>query len=199
MSEAETLPSITTSRLILRMLREEDSGAVYKIFSDPDVMRFWSSTPYEKKSQAEDLIEQTRVGFEKREFFQWGIANADDDKIIGTCTLFALDKQNLRSEIGFALARSYWGKGYMHETLEALFAFAFEPLGMHRIEADVDPRNERCLATLEKLGFQREGMMRERWLVGGERQDSVFLGLLHEDWLAAAPEPEEAASAAEPE
>lgn len=191
MSEAQTLPAITTSRLVLRMLTADDRDSVYRVFSDPDVMRFWSCEPYTDKAQADELITQCEKGFENREFFQWGIANAEDDKIIGTCTLFALDKKNLRAEVGFALARSYWGKGYMHETLEALFAFAFEPLGMHRIEADVDPRNERCIATLEKVGFQREGFMRERWLVGGERQDSVFYGLLHSDWLAAAPEPEE--------
>jgi RimJ/RimL family protein N-acetyltransferase len=189
MSEADALPSITTSRLVLRSLRADDRDAIFRIFSDPDVMRYWSSEPYERKEQADDLITETLRGFEQRRFFQWGIASAEDDKIIGTCTLFALDKQNLRSEVGFVLARPYWGKGFMHETLEALFAFAFEPLGMVRIEADVDPRNERCLATLEKLGFQREGLLRERWLVGGERQDSVFLGLLHADWLAAAPEP----------
>ncbi|MDP7063183.1 MAG: GNAT family N-acetyltransferase [Planctomycetota bacterium] len=188
MSEAKTLPAITTSRLVLRMLTEDDCDAVYRIFSDPDVMRFWSCEPYTDKAQADELIRNCKAGFDSREFFQWGIANAEDDKIIGTCTLYALDKKNLRSEIGFALARPYWGKGYMHETLEALFAFAFEPLGMHRIEADVDPRNERCIATLEKLGFQREGYMRERWFVAGERQDSVFYGLLHADWLAAAPE-----------
>lgn len=186
MSEAQTLPAISTARLNLRMLRRDDVGAVFRIFSDPDVMRYWSCTPYTEKAQAQELIDNCKRGFDTREFFQWGIANAEDDKIIGTCTLFALDKKNLRAEVGFALARSYWGKGYMHESMEALFAFAFEPLGMHRIEADVDPRNERCMATLEKLGFQREGYFRERWCVAGERQDSVMFGLLRVDWMAAA-------------
>ena len=63
-------------------------------------MRFWSSTPYENKSQAEELIEQTRVGFEKREFFQWGIANAEDDKIIATPTVVKQLPTPLRKIIG---------------------------------------------------------------------------------------------------
>lgn len=186
MFEAETLPTIATSRLTLRTLRATDAGAVFQIFRDPEVMRYWSCLPFENPSQAEQLIAQTHLGFEQRTFFQWGIANAEDDRIIGTCTLFALDLQNLRTELGFILARSFWGQGYMQEILQALLAYAFGPLAMHRIEADVDPRNQRCLATLKKIGFQKEGLLRERWFVAGERQDSVFLGLLHADWLAAA-------------
>jgi|FLOH01.1.fsa_nt_gi [ribosomal protein S5]-alanine N-acetyltransferase len=186
MFEAETLPTLTTSRLSLRALRVTDAGVVFDIFRDPEVMRYWSCLPFASPSQAEQLIAKTHLGFEQRTFFQWGIAHAEDDRIIGTCTLFALDLQNLRTEVGFILARSCWGQGYMQEVLQALFTYAFGPLGLHRIEADVDPRNERSLATLKAQGFQREGLLRERWLVAGERQDSVFLGLLHADWLAAA-------------
>jgi RimJ/RimL family protein N-acetyltransferase len=66
----------------------------------------------------------------------------------------------------------------------ALLDHAFGALCLHRIEADVDPRNTPSLRTLERLGFVREGYLRQRWAVGGERQDSVLLGLLASDWSA---------------
>ena len=53
---------------------------------------------------------------------------------------------------------------------------------MRRIEADVDPKNIASVRTLERMGFQREGLLRERWNVGGEIQDSLFYGLLKSDW-----------------
>jgi RimJ/RimL family protein N-acetyltransferase len=73
----------------------------------------------------------------------------------------------------------------MQEALKALLDFSFTDLNMHRIEADVDPRNASSAKTLERLGFQREGYLRERWLVGGEVQDALFYGLLRREWQAA--------------
>ena len=64
-----------------------------------------------------------------------------------------------------------------------MIAHAFDTLGLHRLEADTDPRNERCLKLLTRLGFREEGRLRERWHVGGEVQDSVLLGLLREEWV----------------
>jgi len=70
----------------------------------------------------------------------------------------------------------------MAEALPLLLDHAFSDLSLNRIEADVDPRNHRSLRLLERLGFEREGYQRERHLVGGERQDSVLLGLLSSTW-----------------
>jgi RimJ/RimL family protein N-acetyltransferase len=70
----------------------------------------------------------------------------------------------------------------MNEALTALVDFAFGTLAMRRLEADVDPRNAGSLHALERLGFRREGLLRERWKVNGELQDSVVLGLLSHEW-----------------
>jgi RimJ/RimL family protein N-acetyltransferase len=70
----------------------------------------------------------------------------------------------------------------MQETLRAVLNYAFEVLNLHRIEADVDPRNAASVKTVERLGFQREGYLRERWQVNGEIQDALFYGLIRPDW-----------------
>jgi RimJ/RimL family protein N-acetyltransferase len=55
-------------------------------------------------------------------------------------------------------------------------------MGLYRIEADVDPRNAASLGLLERIGFRREGLLRSRFYVGGERSDSVILGLHRDEW-----------------
>jgi RimJ/RimL family protein N-acetyltransferase len=70
----------------------------------------------------------------------------------------------------------------MGEALTLLFAFAFGELRLRRLEADVDPRNAASIRSLERLGFRREGYLRERWCVNGEIQDALFYGLLRREW-----------------
>ena len=66
----------------------------------------------------------------------------------------------------------------MHEALAAFLAYALPTFDLHRVEADIDPRNATSARTLERQGFQREGLLRERWIVGGEVCDTAFYGLL---------------------
>jgi RimJ/RimL family protein N-acetyltransferase len=168
----------------LRWLEEGDVDALLAIFGDPAVMRYWSSPPLTDRRAAEGLLDEIRSYFERRELFQWGVALAEDDRLIGTCTLAWLHEESRRAELGFALGRAHWGRGYMSEAITALLDFAFGPMGLRRLEADIDPRNESSLRLVERLGFRREGLMRERWVTAGEVQDSVFFGLLSREWAA---------------
>lgn len=182
MIEWTRLPTLRGGRVLLRELTEDDVAALFAIFSDPEVMRYWSHPPLTRESQAAEYLEDIRAGFETRSLLQWGLCRAQDDTVMGTCTLWQLDRPNRRAEIGFALAKEHWGQGWMTDGLTAFIEFAFSGLGLRRLEADVDPDNRASLALLERLGFRREGYLRERWIVGGEVFDSVFLGLLRDDW-----------------
>jgi ribosomal-protein-alanine N-acetyltransferase len=87
--------------------------------------------------------------------------------------------------VGYSLASAEWGNGYMQEALTALLDYGFSELDLNRVEADVDPRNAASGRSLERLGFRREGLLRERWIVGGEVSDTALYGLLRKDWEAA--------------
>jgi RimJ/RimL family protein N-acetyltransferase len=178
----EHLPTLTGERVHLRELLPSDVPALYAIFSDPRVMRYWSTPAYQDESEAVRLYERIQEGFRSQKLFQWGIAEGPD--LFGTCTLFHLDLVHRRGEIGYALAQRSWGKGLAKDAVTTVIEFAFETLDLHRIEADVDPRNARSLALLERLGFRREGCLRERYLVNGEIQDALLLGLLRPEWNA---------------
>lgn len=180
-----SLPTINTSRLALRTLTAEDVDDFFAVYSNVEVMRYWSTPPLPNKEAAGELINEIQEGFKNRQLLKWGIALRENDKVIGSVTLFHPDFTHRRVELGYALAREFWRQGYMKEALEAILNYAFGQLNFHRIEADVDPRNAASIHTLERLGFQREGYLRERWHVNGEIQDAYFYGLLRPDWEGA--------------
>ena len=180
--DSHSLPIITTPRLIMRWTSEDDIDALYEIFSDARVMRYWSSGPLANREAAAAMQREIANGNRNDTMWKWGLALRDTNKLIGTVTLFHLNLSNGRAEIGYAMGSTYWGKGYMNEALTALIVHAFDVLNLRRLEADVDPRNTPSVRTLERLGFQREGFLRERWHVGGELQDALFYGLLRREW-----------------
>ena len=181
--DSNTLPIISTPRVVLRWISEDDIDSLYEIFSSPHVMRYWSSAPLADREAAAELQREIADGNESETMFKWGIALRDSNTVIATTTLFNLSLDNGRAELGYAMAHAHWGKGYMNEALTALVSHAFEVMELRRLEADVDPRNAASIRTLERLGFQREGFLRERWHVNGEIQDAFFYGLLRREWL----------------
>lgn len=183
-ADAGRLPTLLASRVQLRWMDGRDLEDLYAVYSDPEVVRYWSHTAWPHRDEAKIYLEAIENGFQEGHLYQWGIALRGDNRVVGTTTLYAIDHTQGRAEIGFALARAHWGHRYAAEALTALFKHAFGEMGLRRIEADVDPRNHASLHTLEALGFRREGYLRQRWQVAGEVQDSIVMGLLAGDWQA---------------
>ena len=185
MIDGDRLPTLDAGNVALRWLRDDDTPALYRIFSNADAVQYWSHGPMRDEAEAVALLAQIRECFKERSLFQWGVVRAVDDGVIGTCTLAQLDADNRRAEVGFILHPEHWRRGYMRAAFGRLIAFAFDELALIRLEADVDPANVASLALLEAMGFRREGLCRERWIVDGVVQDSLMLGLLARDWRAA--------------
>lgn len=184
MIDSDRLPTLQADRVVLRWIEDRDVPALFEVFSDQQVMRYWSSAAWTDQAKGAAMVEDVQRLFVAGTLFQWGVARRGDDFLIGTCTLAQVDAGNRRAEIGFALRSDHWGQGYMTEVTTTLIEYAFGEMNLHRIEADVDPRNEASIRLLEKLGFQREGYLRERWIVEGEICDTVFYGLLRSEWTS---------------
>jgi ribosomal-protein-alanine N-acetyltransferase len=183
--DAVTIP---TKRLALRALTDTDVPALFEMFSNPEVMRFWSSPPLTELTQAKQMLAGFYEDYRTGNALNLGIERRADNLLVGTCTLFQFHIASRRAELGYALGRPFWGSGYMHEALEAVIAYAFETLDLNRLEADIDPRNHASARTLERLGFQKEGHLRERWIVSGEISDTWLYGLLRRNWLERSPD-----------
>jgi RimJ/RimL family protein N-acetyltransferase len=166
----------------LRQLTSGDAEDLFAVFSDPQVMRYWSHGPLQQLEEARRLVERINEGRREGTLLQWGVIVEGTDRVVGTTTLFRISRDHRRAEIGFALGSAWWGRGLAKAAVERLLAWSFDTLDLYRLEADVDPRNESSLRLLEVLGFRREGLLRARYHVAGEVQDSVLLGLLRNDW-----------------
>ena len=173
---------LSTDRLILRPLTESDAPDLFQIYAHPEVMRYWASPPWTVMEQARQRIVRSQEAFATGSDLQFGMERRNDHTLLGTCSVFSFNKPSRRAEMGYALGRPFWGNGYMNEALHALLDYAFHTLNLHRLEADIDPRNLASAKTLERLGFQKEGHLRERWIVNDEISDTVFYGLLDREW-----------------
>jgi RimJ/RimL family protein N-acetyltransferase len=176
-------PTLRGARVALRALRDGDADDLYALHSDPRVMRYWSSEPWTRREQATAHLAMRRrdSGDTPARSLSWAAAAIDTDRLVGTVSLFALRREHRCAELGYALASDRWGRGLAGEMLDLALAHAFGALDLERLEADVDPRNERSCRLLERLGFRREGLLRARWRVGGEVTDSAIYGLLRTD------------------
>jgi len=178
------LSILETPRLRLRALTEGDVPSLFTIYKDPEAMRYWSHPAMTDIGEAEALLQDIESHAGPQTLFEWGIARREDDLVIGTCTLHRIDRQHRRAELGYILHRDHWGQGLAGEALSALLNHAFGAMSLHRLEADIDPRNTSSIRSVERLGFRLEGRLRERYFLAGEIQDSLIYGILAPEWIS---------------
>jgi len=154
-------PHLETERFVLRRLQLSDAESLFSILADEEVTRFYDDEAFTAISQARAQIKAWADGFDERRCVRWGIARREDDMVIGTCGYNGFHGWHKRCSLGFELARSYWRQGIMTEALDAIIGFGFKEIGLNRIQAVVIPGNEASEKLLEKLGFRREGVLRE--------------------------------------
>lgn len=173
---------LATERLVLRPPRPDDAAALFAIHADPEVMRYWATPPWTDPRMAEERIAGDLERIAEGTALRLHLEPAGGGPILGAVTLFAFVEPSARAETGYILAREAWGRGYAQEAMGALLDYGFTALGLRRIEADIDPRNSASARLLERLGFTREGCLRERWQVGDEVSDTALYGLLAREW-----------------
>jgi RimJ/RimL family protein N-acetyltransferase len=175
-------PRLRGTRLSLRGPRADDADAVFALFSDPAVMRYWSRPPMAARAEAEERIAEYAEDFHARKALQWVIATRANDEVIGTCALFRFEPRQRRAETGYALRSDHGGRGLAGEAVALALDWGFRTLGLQRIEAGIDRGNAGSRKLLERLGFTSEGLPRDRHFVAGETRDTESFGLLAADW-----------------
>lgn len=152
------------------------------LFADARFMQYSPAPPFIALDQANALIARDIQSMAAGERIRLGIERQADQALIGICTLFNLDSQCRSAEIGYGLLPAAWGQGYMHEAMQALLHWGFSDLALNRVEAEVDPTNVGSVRTVERLGFVKEGHLRESCVVKGVLADSARYGLLQREW-----------------
>jgi [ribosomal protein S5]-alanine N-acetyltransferase len=173
---AVAMPVLTTQRLVLRGPELSDAPEVLLFRGDPEVQRF-NDEPLRDEAEAATFIEFLREETAADQRRHWAIVY--EGTVVGLIGLHTWQQHHRRAELGYDIARSYWGRGIATEAARAVIDYGFGAMALHRIQAHTIVDNHRSVRLLERLGFQREGTLREFSLEDdGAYHDSAVYGLL---------------------
>jgi ribosomal-protein-alanine N-acetyltransferase len=179
----ERLPVLAGQKVVLRDLRPSDATSLFTLLTTEEVARFISPPP------------STVEGFER--FIAWAhrqrnagayacfaVTLPDNDTAIGIFQLRELEPGFGTAEWGFAIGSPFWGSGVFTQGAELLLQFAFDTVGVHRLEARAAVKNGRGNSALQKIGAVQEGVLRKSFLRNGQYLDQVLYAIVDDDWRA---------------
>jgi RimJ/RimL family protein N-acetyltransferase len=178
------LPILTGTGVSLRELRATDAPALFAALSNEQVSRFISPPPATVDGFArfiEWAIRQRQAG----QYVCFAVVPHGSDTPVGIFQVRSLEPAFGTAEWGFALAYEFWGTGIFLKGAKLLVDFAFETLGVHRLEARAALKNGRGNGALRKLGAVQEGVLRRSFLRNGEYLDQALWTILQDEWLQA--------------
>lgn len=159
--EFDNFPQLESERFILREVKEQDYISLFEIYSDEDAVKYQPIYTMKTIEQSQKAVQAFLLGFKNKKFIRWCISKKENDTVVGLITLHDFNICNSHAEIGFMLNKSYWRQNTMGEVSPGIIKFAFEIIGLNRIEALIHPDNIASIKLSEKLGFQREGLKKE--------------------------------------
>jgi len=180
----QALPVLSGDQVRLRELRTSDAQSLFALLTTQEVARFISPPP------------STVEGFEK--FIAWTLRQ----RAAGTYACFAVTLKGFDTAIGifqvrenepgfgtaewgFAIGSPFWGTGVFEEGAELVLEFAFDTLGVHRLEARCAVKNGRGNGALAKIGAVQEGILRKSFLRNGQYLDQELYAIVEDDWRAS--------------
>jgi RimJ/RimL family protein N-acetyltransferase len=175
-------PTIRTARLLLRPFTSADADALFALHSSAFVLRYWDAPPWSERARAERFIAACVRMSEEGSGARLAMDRVSDKSFIGWCSLTQWNPDYRSASMGYCLDDAAWGHGYATEAGRALLQWAFDTLDLNRVQAETDTRNAASARVLEKLGFVREGTLREDCVVNGEVSDSWVYGLIRRQW-----------------
>ena len=168
-------------RVLLREVRADDeSEFLERVRASRSLHRPWTYLSDRPEGFRELLI---RAAAPSEEIYL--ICRVEDDAIAGRASLSQIFLGNFRSAyLGYSSFAPFAGNGYMTEGLRLVLREGFGPLGLHRIEANIQPDNVRSIALAERVGFRREGFSPRYLKIGGRWRDHVRYAILAEEFVA---------------
>lgn len=144
--------TFTTKRLLFRTLQDEDLDHVHRQFSDPEMCRYFSEPPMDRRTAAETI--KLFQHPERDPYLRYAMIHRETGAFIGTCGYHHLDRDRRQVELGYDVWKEFWGQGYATEAIEPLLALCFEELGVEQVYVLIDRQNLGSIKTARKFGFE---------------------------------------------
>lgn len=174
----EGLPLMVSAQVMLRELRRSDAAALLRLAHAPDVERHTWPGPATLEA-FERYIEWTWTSRADGRYTCFAVVPQGQTAPAGLFELRSLQPDFFRAELAFFIDRVLWGTGVFYDAGRLVCEFAFEAVGVHRIEARAEVDNDRANGALEKLGATREGRLRASFLREGQMVDQYLWSLVN--------------------
>ncbi|MBU0623519.1 MAG: GNAT family N-acetyltransferase [Candidatus Thermoplasmatota archaeon] len=180
-------PVLKTRRLVLRQVSVKDAPWYFEHFNTKEIVEGQDRGGPRDLSEARAELKLYFVDvFRLKHGIRWGITVKGDDKLIGSAGFYKwIQPERYQAEIGYDLNPAFWGKGIMTEALGVIIQYGFDHMGLHRIEVLTSHHNKRSQKLIRRLGFKREGVLRDHYFIEGRFSDDVLFSLLKEEWEGA--------------
>ena len=181
----DALPVLTGTNITLREMRVSDAPSLFALLTTEEVARFISPPPGTVEAFERFIVWAARQRAAGA-YASFAVTLADADTAVGIFQLRSTEPGFATAEWGFALGSPFWGTGLFEKGARLVMEFAFETIGVHRLEARAAVKNGRGNAALRKIGAVQEGVLRKSFLRDGEYLDQMLWTVLDEDWRAKA-------------
>ncbi len=172
------IPTLETERLILRKIKIDDVDDMYEYSKDPLVTEYLTWSPHMDKRYTLEYISYIQSRYRTGDFYDWGVVDKKDGKMIGTCGFTRFDYLNNSAEVGYVLNKVYHNRGIATEAVAEVMKFGFERLALNRIECKYIIGNDASRKVMEKSGMRFEGVRREGMLIKGIYRDIGICSIL---------------------
>ena len=175
--------TLETERLILRRFTVDDAPVMYRNWASEDkVTEFltWPTHPNEEVSKA--VIESWVKGYEKPDYYQWGIELKESHEVIGSIAVVSINENTRAADIGYCIGSRFWGQGIMPEAGKAVVRYLFEAIGFERIAACHAKENPKSGRVMQKIGMRYEGTHRMGGFCNKGIIDEVWYSVLKAEY-----------------
>ncbi|MEH7177131.1 GNAT family N-acetyltransferase [Neobacillus vireti] len=176
------VPILETKRLKLIEITRKHAESLFEILSLDEVIRYYGTDRLTSIEDAKKLIDLFQKNIYEKRAMRWGIVIKENNQFIGTLGLNGLQLKNKKAEIGYEIHPSYWRKGYTTEAIKEVLRYSYLELELNRIGAVVYLENEASSNLLEKLGFKKEGVLRDYLLQNNSFHTTSMFSLLKGEW-----------------
>ncbi len=179
----DSFPVLETERLTLRELTGADAHPLFEFFRTTEYTQYLSFDRHTTVDHTHGFIAWTRDIFQNKDSVRWALELKASNQIIGTAGLHFWNRDIHCAEAGYHVGPPFWGRGFATEVLHAMVDFGFQRMDLNRLEARHNDGNDASGRVLEKVGFQKEGIWRQRELKEGRMVDVHQYSLLRDEYL----------------
>lgn len=180
----QPFPVLTSDRLHLRNLTQEDAHDHFLLRTNDDVLTYLDR-PKQTQEQTDEILQKIISDVNNNLSIVWAITQKNDSKLIGTIGFWRTTREHHRAEIGYMLFPRFWNSGIVTEALRTILQYGFDVMKLHSVEGHVNPNNQASIKVMEKCGFVREAYFKENYHHDGRFLDTAVYSLLS-SWFRPA-------------